>query len=171
MRNAHGHIFVTSHLQFSPRLVCAEVTLASRRLIRDTFMWLKPRGAMPPLPNLKSSVRSDALHVELEMKTRAELAREFAEPRIRSEQQLQNARAEKTSSIARELWPGAIPRCCLSLKKAATDENGHATLIKQGVGRLYWCAPDYVQAGANGINAEYQANQRLRRSARAYSAG
>ena len=62
MRNAHGHIFMTNHLQFSPRLVCAEVTLVSRRLIRDTFVWLTPRGAIPHLPNLKSSVRSDALH-------------------------------------------------------------------------------------------------------------
>jgi transposase len=34
--------------------------------------------------------------VELEMKTRAELVREFAEPRIRSEQQLLGAKAERT---------------------------------------------------------------------------
>jgi lambda repressor-like predicted transcriptional regulator len=44
--------------------------------------------------------------VELEIKTRAELVREFAEPPIRSEQELQDAKAERTSSIARELWPG-----------------------------------------------------------------
>ena len=34
--------------------------------------------------------------VELEMKTRAEFAREFAGPRIRSEQQLENAKADRT---------------------------------------------------------------------------
>ena len=36
--------------------------------------------------------------VELEMKTRAELAKEFAEPRIRSEQQLQTAKAERSGA-------------------------------------------------------------------------
>jgi len=35
--------------------------------------------------------------VELELKTRAELAKEFAGPRIRSEQQLRDAKAERTS--------------------------------------------------------------------------
>ncbi len=43
--------------------------------------------------------------VELEMKTRAELAKEFAEPRIRSEQELQNAkseRREKADGVGRE---------------------------------------------------------------------
>ena len=44
--------------------------------------------------------------VELELKTRAELAREFAEPHIRSEQELQDAKAERTSPIAPELWLG-----------------------------------------------------------------
>ena len=40
--------------------------------------------------------------VELEMKTRAELAREFAEPRIRSEQQLLTAKAERRSKTDSE---------------------------------------------------------------------
>jgi transposase len=43
--------------------------------------------------------------VELELKTRAELARELAEPRIRSEQQLRDAKAERTSPDLRELLP------------------------------------------------------------------
>ena len=43
--------------------------------------------------------------VELELKTRAELAREFAEPRIRSEQQLRDAKAERTAAPGfSELW-------------------------------------------------------------------
>jgi hypothetical protein len=37
--------------------------------------------------------------VELEMKTRAELAREFAEPRIRSEQQLQDAKTKRMGFV------------------------------------------------------------------------
>ena len=40
--------------------------------------------------------------VELEMKTRAELAREFAEPRICSERQLQTAKAERRSKADSE---------------------------------------------------------------------
>jgi len=39
--------------------------------------------------------------VELEMKTRAELAREFPEPHIRSEQQLRDAKADGTAEILR----------------------------------------------------------------------
>jgi transcriptional regulator with XRE-family HTH domain len=37
--------------------------------------------------------------VELELKTRAELAREFAEPRIRSEEELQEAKSVRTSPL------------------------------------------------------------------------
>jgi transposase-like protein len=42
---------------------------------------------------------------ELELKTRAELAREFAEPRIRSEQELRDAKESRTSLDSPELWP------------------------------------------------------------------
>jgi transcriptional regulator with XRE-family HTH domain len=46
--------------------------------------------------------------VELELKTRAELAREFAEPRIRSEQELRDAKAGRTGGIpAAEKYLGA----------------------------------------------------------------
>jgi transcriptional regulator with XRE-family HTH domain len=44
--------------------------------------------------------------VELEMKTRAELAREFPEPHIRSEQQLQTVKAERTWFARTPKWPG-----------------------------------------------------------------
>ena len=44
-----------------------------------------------------SDIRTAKL-VELEMKTRAELAKVFAEPRIRSEQQLENAKAERSKA-------------------------------------------------------------------------
>jgi transposase len=44
--------------------------------------------------------------VELELKTRAELAKEFAEPSIRSEQQLSDAKATRTAPpIFPEVWP------------------------------------------------------------------
>ncbi|MEI7827727.1 MAG: hypothetical protein WCI87_08050, partial [Euryarchaeota archaeon] len=42
--------------------------------------------------------------VELELKTRAELAREFAEPSIRSEEELQEAKAGRTSIISTMSW-------------------------------------------------------------------
>ena len=56
---------------------------------------------------------STAKLVELEMKTRAELAREFAEPRIRSEHELRDAKASRTGGIAAppKYFSGAIPRC------------------------------------------------------------
>ena len=41
--------------------------------------------------------------MELELKTRAELAREFAEPRVRSEEELRDAKAVRTSAILPEL--------------------------------------------------------------------
>jgi len=44
--------------------------------------------------------------MELELKTRAELAKEFAEPSIRSEQQLRDAKATRTAPpIFPEVWP------------------------------------------------------------------
>ena len=44
--------------------------------------------------------------MELELKTRAELAKEFAEPPIRSEQQLSDAKANRTAPpIFPEVWP------------------------------------------------------------------
>ena len=44
--------------------------------------------------------------VELELRTRAELAKEFAEPHIRSEQQLSDAKANRTAPpIFPEVWP------------------------------------------------------------------
>jgi len=42
--------------------------------------------------------------VELELKTRAELAREFAEPHIRSEEELKEAKAGRTSIINTMSW-------------------------------------------------------------------
>lgn len=45
--------------------------------------------------------------VELELKTRAELARAFAEPRIRSEEELQEAKAARTSPLINHIpWSG-----------------------------------------------------------------
>jgi transcriptional regulator with XRE-family HTH domain len=43
--------------------------------------------------------------IELELKTRAELAREFVEPRIRSEQQLRDAKATRTAPDPPEMLP------------------------------------------------------------------
>jgi lambda repressor-like predicted transcriptional regulator len=44
--------------------------------------------------------------MELELKTRAELAKEFVEPHIRSEQQLSDAKATRTAPpIVTEVWP------------------------------------------------------------------
>jgi hypothetical protein len=44
--------------------------------------------------------------MELELKTRAELAREFAEPNIRSEGELKGAKSARTSIDKTMLWPG-----------------------------------------------------------------
>jgi len=46
--------------------------------------------------------------VELELKTRVELAREFAEPSIRSEEELQEAKAGRTSPFIKPIqWSGS----------------------------------------------------------------
>jgi transcriptional regulator with XRE-family HTH domain len=79
--------------------------------------------------------------VELELKTRAELAREFAEPRIRSEEELRETKATRTSpAMNPKLGRGGATRhCCWSPKKAVMDESGHTTLIKRrggGANRL-----------------------------------
>ncbi|MGA9078878.1 MAG: hypothetical protein WB581_01385 [Halobacteriota archaeon] len=45
--------------------------------------------------------------LELELKTRAELAKEFPEPRIRSEEELSNAKATRTAPTVRDTVLGA----------------------------------------------------------------
>ena len=59
--------------------------------------------------------------VELELRTRAELAREFVEPSIRSEQQLRNAKASRTAPSFPELWPGGDTTLLL---ESADSGNG-----------------------------------------------
>jgi len=61
--------------------------------------------------------------VEVEMKTRAELAREFAEPRIRSEQQLQNAKAEGTWFARTPKTPGGDTTVLLEPEKSGNGQK------------------------------------------------
>jgi hypothetical protein len=54
---------------------------------------------------------STAKLMELETKTRAELAREFGEPRIRSEQELRNAKADR--DLYTPTWAGSSTQLLL----------------------------------------------------------
>lgn len=59
--------------------------------------------------------------IELELKTRAELAKEFAEPPIRSEQQLSDAKANRTvPPFIPEVWPKGDATLLLE-----PEENGN----------------------------------------------
>jgi transcriptional regulator with XRE-family HTH domain len=60
--------------------------------------------------------------VELELKTRAELAKEFAEPHIRSEQQL---RDDKASRTAPPIVPELFPKGDGTLLLEPEEENGN----------------------------------------------
>jgi hypothetical protein len=56
--------------------------------------------------------------MELELKTRAELAKEFAESHIRSEQQLRDDKARRTAPpMAPDLWPGGDTTLLLEPEK------------------------------------------------------
>jgi len=61
--------------------------------------------------------------VGLEMKTRAELAEQFAEPRIRGEQQLQNAKAERTWFARTPKWPGGDTTLLLEPEKSGNGRK------------------------------------------------
>ena len=61
--------------------------------------------------------------VGLEMKTRAELAEQFAEPRIRGEQQLQNAKAERTWFSRTPKWPGGDTTLLLEPEKSGNGRK------------------------------------------------
>jgi transcriptional regulator with XRE-family HTH domain len=60
--------------------------------------------------------------VELELKTRAELAKEFAEPHIRSEQQLRDAKANRTAPL---IAPELFPKGEATLLPEPEEENGN----------------------------------------------
>jgi hypothetical protein len=108
--------------------------------------------------------------VELELKTRAELVREFAEPHIRSEQEPQHAKADGTALTFPEMRSGGDTTLSLGPEESGNGRNGHATLSKRGGFILGVPKTMFKQARTVSIRIT-EANSRLRRSARAYSAG